>query len=304
MLLAQAQEAGVILQEKQQDFLADGLEDLDSDCDDLQLHTTSIFKADHVDAFDSYYDEAPTASAIFMARLSPAGSINRDVIGLTYDSDILYEVPHYDTYHETDMLNLVVKETEYSKHLVHNNDSYDELMSNNNVISYAEYMITIKNDAAQSVPSPKQDNAMILSVIEQMQSQVEQCNTVIEKCSKVLAPGLLRTESEPINVYTKNNRAMHQDYLKVTKEHVATLQELLEHARALKPFDENLDYASKQNTQKTDNTLLPSTGRVRILQKSQENGQNRTNTDTGKEREYKSRENAIKGQQKSTLGQN
>ncbi|GKA67630.1 integrase, catalytic region, zinc finger, CCHC-type containing protein [Tanacetum coccineum] len=33
---------------------------------------------------------------------------------------------------------------------------------------------------------------------------------------------------------------------------------------------------------------------VRILQKSQENGQNRTNTDTGKEREYKSRENAIK----------
>ncbi|GKG40498.1 hypothetical protein Tco_0467275, partial [Tanacetum coccineum] len=29
---------------------------------------------------------------------------------------------------------------------------------------------------------------------------------------------------------------------------------------------------------------------------------NRTITDTGKEREYKSRENAIKGQQKSTLG--
>ncbi|GJQ89552.1 hypothetical protein Tco_0000691 [Tanacetum coccineum] len=33
---------------------------------------------------------------------------------------------------------------------------------------------------------------------------------------------------------------------------------------------------------------------IRILQKSQENGQNRTNTDTEKEREYKSRENAIK----------
>ncbi|GJT12885.1 nuclear cap-binding protein subunit 1 [Tanacetum coccineum] len=33
---------------------------------------------------------------------------------------------------------------------------------------------------------------------------------------------------------------------------------------------------------------------VRIMQKSQENGQNRTNTGTGKEREYKSRENAIK----------
>ncbi|GKB57417.1 hypothetical protein Tco_0913603 [Tanacetum coccineum] len=30
--------------EEQQDFLADGLEDLDSVCDDLQLYRTSIFK--------------------------------------------------------------------------------------------------------------------------------------------------------------------------------------------------------------------------------------------------------------------
>ncbi|GJT62640.1 hypothetical protein Tco_1006173 [Tanacetum coccineum] len=35
--------------------------------------------------------------------------------------------------------------------------------------------------------------------------------------------------------------------------------------------------------------------KVRILQKSQENGQNRTITDTGMKRVYKSRENAIKG---------
>ncbi|GJS43499.1 reverse transcriptase domain-containing protein [Tanacetum coccineum] len=55
--------------EEQQDFLANGLEDLASNCDDLQLHTTSIFKAYHVDAFVSL------ASAIFMARLSPTCSI-------------------------------------------------------------------------------------------------------------------------------------------------------------------------------------------------------------------------------------
>nr|GFC72588.1 hypothetical protein [Tanacetum cinerariifolium] len=86
MLLNQAQEAGVILKEEQLDFLADGLEDLDSDSDDLQQHTTSIFKANHVDAFDSECDEALTASVIFMARLSPAGSINEDVVEPTYDS--------------------------------------------------------------------------------------------------------------------------------------------------------------------------------------------------------------------------
>ncbi|GKF47565.1 hypothetical protein Tco_0137367, partial [Tanacetum coccineum] len=48
-------------------------------------------------------------------------------------------------------------------------------------------------------------------------------NKIIEKCTIVLAP----------------------DYLKVTKEHVATLQELLDQARALKPLDEHIGYASK-----------------------------------------------------------
>ncbi|GKE85257.1 hypothetical protein Tco_1558999, partial [Tanacetum coccineum] len=70
-------------------------------------------------------------------------------------------------------------------------------------------------------------------------------NKIIEKCTKVLAPCLLEIESEPINAYFKNNRAIHRDYLKVTKENVETLQELLEQARASKPLDENLVYACK-----------------------------------------------------------
>ncbi|GJX90992.1 hypothetical protein Tco_0344318 [Tanacetum coccineum] len=48
--------------EEQRDFLANRLEEFDSDCDDLQLHTTLIFKAEHVDAFDSDYDEAPVGT--------------------------------------------------------------------------------------------------------------------------------------------------------------------------------------------------------------------------------------------------
>ncbi|GJX42964.1 hypothetical protein Tco_0259640 [Tanacetum coccineum] len=183
MLLAQAQESRVILHEEQQDFLADRLEEMDSDCEDLQLHTTSNFKVDHVDAFDLDCDEETTTSAIFMASLSPAGSINGDTVGPTYDLDILSEVPNYDTYHETDMLNSGVQETDYSEHLVSNNESYDKLTSDNNVISYAEYMVNIEKDAVQSIPTPEQNtnNAMILSIIEQMQSQVERCNTVNQR---------------------------------------------------------------------------------------------------------------------------
>nr|GFB05464.1 hypothetical protein [Tanacetum cinerariifolium] len=79
---ATIQDGRVTKNEEQQDFMDDGLEELDSDWDDLQLNTTSIFKADHVDAFDSNCDEVPTASAIFTTRLSPAASDNGDSVQL------------------------------------------------------------------------------------------------------------------------------------------------------------------------------------------------------------------------------
>ncbi|GJU57881.1 hypothetical protein Tco_1235647 [Tanacetum coccineum] len=44
-----------------------------------------------VDVYDSELDDASTASAIFMVKLSPAGSINRDEVGTSYDSYILSE---------------------------------------------------------------------------------------------------------------------------------------------------------------------------------------------------------------------
>ncbi|GJV75414.1 hypothetical protein Tco_1506998 [Tanacetum coccineum] len=64
-------ESGLELDDEQQDFMVYGLEGFDSNCEDFQLNTTSIFMTNHVDAFDSDCDEAPTASAVFMGRLSP-----------------------------------------------------------------------------------------------------------------------------------------------------------------------------------------------------------------------------------------
>nr|GEU30845.1 hypothetical protein [Tanacetum cinerariifolium] len=93
--------------------------------------------AGHVDAYDSDCDDEATTCAIFMASLSPAGSINRDTA-----------------------------ETKNTEHLVSNNDLYDELTSDINVISYADNMATIENDVVQYVSPREQNNAMI--VIEKM----------------------------------------------------------------------------------------------------------------------------------------
>ncbi|GJU48924.1 hypothetical protein Tco_1218479 [Tanacetum coccineum] len=131
MLHAQAQEEGVVLNEEQQDFLANSLEEIDKYCD----------------------DEA-TANAIFLANLSPVGSLNDDTVEPRYDSDMLSE-------------------------------SYDEPMSNSNVISYTDYILTIRNDEDNYVPPFVQKNDNMLSVIEQMKSQVEKCNMVNQESKRV-----------------------------------------------------------------------------------------------------------------------
>ncbi|GJZ88257.1 hypothetical protein Tco_0660039 [Tanacetum coccineum] len=117
MLLSQVQEAGVVLDEEQQDFLADSLEET-NDYKDLQLQVATNFKADHVDAYDSDCDDEDTTNAIFMANLSPVGSLNDDTVAPRYDSDTLSKVHHNDTYHDSDMLNSNIQELGYTENIM------------------------------------------------------------------------------------------------------------------------------------------------------------------------------------------
>ncbi|GKC89869.1 hypothetical protein Tco_1150518 [Tanacetum coccineum] len=143
---------------------------------------------------------------------------------------------------------------------------------------------------------------------------------------KSFAPGLLKIKSEPINADFKNNMTVHRDYLKVTKEHVATLQRLLEEARALKPLDEHIGmksglslqakkknnkpyvdasrtkqtietitqkHAVEQNTRKTDNTMLPSTGRVSSTNASGSKPRSNTKNDRIQRTSSRSKQNKV-----------
>ncbi|GKA27424.1 retrovirus-related pol polyprotein from transposon TNT 1-94, partial [Tanacetum coccineum] len=81
MLLMQAQENGVALDEEQLLFLVGGQDNVvDEDVDeqhvqDLALNVDNVFQADDCDAFDSDVDEAPTAQTMFMANLSSADPV-------------------------------------------------------------------------------------------------------------------------------------------------------------------------------------------------------------------------------------
>nr|GEV57032.1 hypothetical protein [Tanacetum cinerariifolium] len=163
---------------------------------------------------------------------------------------------------------------------------------------------------------------------------------------------LLKIESALIYMYFKNNRIMHHDYLNVTKEHVTTLQELLDQGRELKLLDEHIGHAFKfaaknkellvyvtascpftqsenekwapatchrknnkpyvdayrtkqtietitkehavnQNTQKTDNTMLPSTGRVSSTNSSRSKPKSNTKNDRIPQPSSRSKKNKV-----------
>ncbi|GJU57631.1 retrovirus-related pol polyprotein from transposon TNT 1-94 [Tanacetum coccineum] len=155
MLLMQAQENGVALDEEQLLFIAGGQDNaIDEDVDeqpvqDLALNVDNVFQADDCDAFDSDVDEAPTAQTMFMANLSSADPVY-DEAGPSYDSDILSEVHDHDHYQD------VVCE-HHEEHEMHDDvqpnyvvDSHANYTSDSNMISYDQY---VKDNAVPVVQS-------------------------------------------------------------------------------------------------------------------------------------------------------
>ncbi|GKE19207.1 hypothetical protein Tco_1426784 [Tanacetum coccineum] len=153
MLLMQAQENGVVLDEEQLLFI--------------------VFQADQCDAFDSDVNEAPTAQTMFMVNLSSADLIY-DEPGLSYDSDILSKVQDHD--------NCLDNVGEYPEvHEMQNDvqqnyvvDSDVEYTSDSNIIVYEQY---VKNNAEQVIQSNVScmPNDALIMIINDMHEQAAQC---------------------------------------------------------------------------------------------------------------------------------
>ncbi|GKB06471.1 retrovirus-related pol polyprotein from transposon TNT 1-94 [Tanacetum coccineum] len=136
MLLMNAHENGVVLDEEQLLFLAgEQVTNFDDDVDDLALNVDHVFEADQCDAFDSDVDEAPTTQTMFMANLSSEDPI--------YD-----EVGHH-------MLRIT---------------QFVDYTSDSNVIPYNQYMEDNEEHVVQSNVSSVQNDAL-MSIIDDMHEQ-------------------------------------------------------------------------------------------------------------------------------------
>ncbi|GJS13536.1 hypothetical protein Tco_0408008 [Tanacetum coccineum] len=94
-----------------------------------------------------------------------------------YGPDVLSKVPISDNTNN-DMLNQSVQEMQYSEpsHFVEHLEN--EIHSYSNIISYSQYLIESKNAAVQDINSSAQQDALILSVFEQLSNQVTSYNKV------------------------------------------------------------------------------------------------------------------------------
>ncbi|GKB63047.1 hypothetical protein Tco_0919233 [Tanacetum coccineum] len=84
----------------------------------------AAFQTDNLDAYDLDCDDISSAKAVLIDNL------------LSCDSEVLYEVPHSDSYH-TDMMNQSVQEMQYSEQSPIDDYPDNEITSESNIAPYS-----------------------------------------------------------------------------------------------------------------------------------------------------------------------
>ncbi|GKA30524.1 integrase, catalytic region, zinc finger, CCHC-type containing protein [Tanacetum coccineum] len=140
VLLVEAQAHGQILNEEELAFLADpGIPE--GQATQTVITHNAAYQADDLDAYDSDCDELNSAKVALMANLSH------------YGSDALAES------------NVV-------------NHSETEITSDRNIVPYSQYVIESQQATVQNSKSIVQQDDLILSVIEQLKTQVANCTKI------------------------------------------------------------------------------------------------------------------------------
>nr|GFB16554.1 hypothetical protein [Tanacetum cinerariifolium] len=163
VLLVQAQANGHVLQEEELEFLADP-GTAESSSNQNVVTTNVAYQADDLDAYDSNCDEINTAKIALMEKLSH------------YGSDNLAEVNNHDnrTNHFPQEMQVPLT-SEQSTILTKSNT---EIASDSNIISYSQYMNESQYNTVQNSTLPALQDDLILSVIEQLKTQVVNCTKI------------------------------------------------------------------------------------------------------------------------------
>ncbi|GKA57939.1 hypothetical protein Tco_0757127 [Tanacetum coccineum] len=201
MLLAQLQEAGIQLSKDQLAILADTGERIDSGPGAFTVTTNALFQADGVEVYDSDCDDVPNAQPSFMANIS------------SYDLDVLAEVHNPDNM-DNNMINQAMHAMSSSEQSSVVNHSETEITSDSNIIPYSQYVTESQQAAVQNSNSSAQQDALILSVIEQLKSQ----SVEIDHLKQTLSGQLKEKESLMQTVTLLKNDFKKEESLNIDRE--------------------------------------------------------------------------------------
>ncbi|GJY46731.1 hypothetical protein Tco_0435794 [Tanacetum coccineum] len=199
----------------------------------------AAYQADDLDAYDSDCDELNTAKVALMANLSH------------YGLDALAKVHNHD-YVNNDMINQAVQVMSSSKQSNVVNHSETKITSDSNIIPYSQYVIESQQAAVQKSNSSAQQDALILSVIDQLKTQVVNCtkiNLENKSVNDTLTAELERykeqvkvlKEGQNVDLHSNNNvlessaQSVEIDRLKQTlSEHLKEKESLMQIVSLLK----------------------------------------------------------------------
>ncbi|GKD80111.1 hypothetical protein Tco_1342732, partial [Tanacetum coccineum] len=170
---------------------------------DLALNVDNVFQADDCDAFNSDVDEAPTTQTMFMANLSSADPVY-DEASLSYDSDILSEVPDHDNYQDVICEHHEVHEMHDDVQPNYIVDTHTDHASDSNMIPYDQY---VKENAVPVVQSNVSfvPNDAYMMIINEMHEETAQ-SVSVNKQNKVVNASLtaeLATYKEQVELYER-----------------------------------------------------------------------------------------------------
>nr|GFB05744.1 hypothetical protein [Tanacetum cinerariifolium] len=161
VLLVQAQANDQILHEEELVFLADlGIAEAQN-TQNVITHNAA-YQADDLDAYAFDCDEINTTKVALMANLSH------------YGSDDLVEIHNHDNVNYN-LINQAVQAMSLFEQSNIVNQSETEITSDSNIIPYSQYVSELQQAAVQNSNFPAQQDALILSVIEQLKTQVVNC---------------------------------------------------------------------------------------------------------------------------------
>ncbi|GKA86883.1 retrovirus-related pol polyprotein from transposon TNT 1-94 [Tanacetum coccineum] len=199
----------------------------------------AAYQADDLDAYDSDCDELNTAKVALMANLSH------------YGSDALVEVHNPDNV-DNNIINQGVQVVPSSEQSNVVNHSETEITSDSNIIPYSQYVIESQQATIQNSNSSAQQDALILSVIEQLKTQVVNCTKInldnksvndtltaeLERYKeqvKVLKEGQNVDLKSNDNVSDSSAQSVEIDHLKQTlSEHLKEKESLMQTVTLLK----------------------------------------------------------------------